>query len=710
MKIVANIKIRNKLVLMLLFPLLAVLYFSVNGAWDKWGQAREMDTLLSLSELAVKTSAVVHEAQKERGMTALFLGSKGTKFQAELAEQHKATDTRTAALAEYLRKFDRARFGVSFGTSLDEALGRVDKTGPTRAAVTSVSIAAPEAIGHYTGMISSLLTVISRTTHLSGQGDLTRGLAAYVNFLQAKERTGIERALLSNTFAQDKFGPGMYERFVAVVSAQDTYTAGFEALASDDDRDFARKTVAGRASDEVARMRTVAREKAATGGFETDATYWFKTMTDKINQMKQVEDRLSDGLVARATAGRQRAWAALFAFVLIGIAAVAAALVMAYALVRSITRSVNTVLETMRELAEGEGDLTHRLAVAGRDELGQLSLAFNTFMDKLHSIIRQVRDAAMNATTASQQLSAAGDQLASGAQEQASSLEQTAASLEEITGTVKQTADNARQASQVATGSRDVADKGGKVVATAVDAMGEINRASKKIADIITTIDEIAFQTNLLALNAAVEAARAGEQGRGFAVVASEVRNLAQRSATAAKEIKGLIQDSVGKVETGSALVNQSGQTLEEIVGSVKRVTDLIAEIAAASNEQSAGIDQVNKAVAQMDQVVQSNAAQTEELSSTARALAAEAGSLQSLVGRFKLESEESQARMQAQAAPVRVNARPPIAPPPVRVAVPETAGELVGAGAGAAHTNGHAYANGHARHAGPKNEGFEEF
>jgi methyl-accepting chemotaxis protein len=203
---------------------------------------------------------------------------------------------------------------------------------------------------------------------------------------------------------------------------------------------------------------------------------------------------------------------------------------------------------------------------------------------------------------------------------------------------VRQNADNARQANQLAVSSRDTAEQGGQVVTAAVSAMGEINQSSKQIADIITTIDEIAFQTNLLALNAAVEAARAGEQGRGFAVVAAEVRNLAQRSATAAKEIKALIQDSVQKVEGGSALVNQSGQTLSEIVAAVKRVTDIIAEITAASQEQSQGIDQVNKAVTQMDQVVQGAAAQAEELSSTAQALAMRAGELQALVGRFKLD------------------------------------------------------------------------
>jgi methyl-accepting chemotaxis protein len=205
---------------------------------------------------------------------------------------------------------------------------------------------------------------------------------------------------------------------------------------------------------------------------------------------------------------------------------------------------------------------------------------------------------------------------------------------------VKQNSDSAQQARQLASGSKEVAEKGGSVVGSAVEAMSEINASSKKIAEIITAIDEIAFQTNLLALNAAVEAARAGEQGRGFAVVAAEVRNLAQRSASAAKEIKALIQDSVKKVDAGTELVNRSGATLGEIVNSVKRVTDIVTEIAAASREQSTGIDQVNKAVTQMDSVTQRNASQTEEMSATAQTLTEQAGQLRDLVSRFKLGND----------------------------------------------------------------------
>jgi methyl-accepting chemotaxis protein len=308
--------------------------------------------------------------------------------------------------------------------------------------------------------------------------------------------------------------------------------------------------------------------------------------------------------------------------------------------------------------------------------------------------------------SASQQLAAASEELASGAQEQASSLEETASSLEEITGTIQQNADNAQQAKQLAGTSHNVAAKGGEVVSLAVQSMGEINASSRKIADIITTIDEIAFQTNLLALNAAVEAARAGEQGRGFAVVAGEVRNLAQRSAGAAKEIKSLIQDSVGKVEAGTKLVNQSGETLNEIVTSVKRVTDIVTEIAAASREQATGIEQVNKAVTQMDQVTQGNASQTEELSGTAEGLSGQAAQLQALVAQFNLvkKNRRSEAvpsapvRRAAQAKrPVATAKKPGARPQPKRGASIEESVEreleLIGTATG---SNGHG--------------GFEEF
>lgn len=318
---------------------------------------------------------------------------------------------------------------------------------------------------------------------------------------------------------------------------------------------------------------------------------------------------------------------------------------------------VDAINKSVQALANG--DFTQSIPELGEDEVGLMAASLNGAIATVRSTLESVRDVAAQVADASAQLASATDEIASGAQQQASSLEETASTLEEITATVKQNSDSAQQARQLASGSRDIAEKGGHVVGTAVEAMSEINHSSKKIADIITAIDEIAFQTNLLALNAAVEAARAGEQGRGFAVVAAEVRNLAQRSATAAKEIKGLIHDSVQKVSAGTDLVNRSGATLTDIVTSVKRVTDIVTEIAAASREQATGIDQVNKAVTQMDSVTQRNASQTEELSATAQTLTSQANQLRDLVARFKLDSE----------LPNPIGVKPKRTPSPVRVA-----------------------------------------
>jgi methyl-accepting chemotaxis protein len=256
-------------------------------------------------------------------------------------------------------------------------------------------------------------------------------------------------------------------------------------------------------------------------------------------------------------------------------------------------------------------------------------------------IVGEVRQGTDTIATASGQIAAGNMDLSSRTEEQASSLEETAASMEELTSTVKQNADNARQANQLAVSASSVAVRGGSVVNQVVGTMGSINASSRKIVDIIGVIDGIAFQTNILALNAAVEAARAGEQGRGFAVVAAEVRNLAQRSAAAAKEIKTLIGDSVEKVEEGSKQVAEAGKTMDEIVDSVKRVTDIMAEIQAASQEQTQGIEQINQAITQMDQVTQQNAALVEEAAAAAQSLQEQASGLSQVVSVFKLGQEQ---------------------------------------------------------------------
>ena len=301
-----------------------------------------------------------------------------------------------------------------------------------------------------------------------------------------------------------------------------------------------------------------------------------------------------------------------------------------------------------------------------KGDTSSLLFSINAMRENLTGTIGEIRHATETISVASREIASGNADLSNRTESQASSLEETASSMEQLTSTVKQNAENARQANQLVVSTADVAVKGGKVVGLVVDTMASIKQSSRKIADIIGVIDGIAFQTNILALNAAVEAARAGEQGRGFAVVASEVRNLAQRSAGAAKEIKALIEDSVGKVDTGGKLVDEAGKTMDEIVSSVKRVTDIMSEIAAASQEQSAGIEQVNQAVGQMDEMTQQNAALVEEAAAATESLQDQASQLAQAVSVFKLDgaaysapTHRTEPNSVVSALPKRMKAKP---------------------------------------------------
>ena len=355
---------------------------------------------------------------------------------------------------------------------------------------------------------------------------------------------------------------------------------------------------------------------------------WQDTLDENVayqeaNTQKQYQQAVADYEQARS--------------VLIGanVLSVALAIVFGWLISRSITSPMKRAGSAAARMAEG--DLSVELSADGKDETAQLVWALGNMKDNLQRIVGGVRQNADSVATASGQIAQGNLDLSQRTEEQASALEETSASMEQLSSTVKQNADNAKQANQLALGASTVAIKGGAVVGQVVDTMKSINDSSKKIAEIISVIDGIAFQTNILALNAAVEAARAGEQGRGFAVVASEVRNLAQRSAEAAKEIKSLIITSVERVEQGTALVDQAGSTMTEVVNSIKRVTDIMGEISAASSEQSAGVAQVSQAVSQMDRVTQQNAALVEESAAAAESLKSQAQQLVQAVAEFKL-------------------------------------------------------------------------
>ena len=620
--------LRLRLIVLALIPTLGLLFFA---GWVLMGQItvqREARRLERLVQLSVYIGDLVHQTQRERGRTAGFYGSPDSDNRQALLQQRAATEE---VLERYVNGKDRLTVDVedtTFSRLLDDGDRRLDRLVQERQGSLSRETPVGEAIGYYTELNNTLLESVRRVSVLIDDAELSRSVTGYAHLLFAKERAGLERAVLNNTFAQDFFGPGMFEFFLQLLADQQVNLRVFNAYAGDTLVNAYETTVTGEPVREVDQMRSTALENSRSGGFQVDANRWFEMITAKIDLVKLVEDRYAAALSTDAESARTVAARTTWFFVILSLAVVILALVVAFLLTRSILSQVggepNEVMEAAGQFASGDIQQVARHRDRAKSGIYQAMVELG---ERLEDVVGEIQLATTNVLEGSQKMSVASQQLSEGATEQAASAEEVSASMEEMSSNISQNSDNAAQTEKISQKAAQNAEEGGQAVNQTVEAM-------QQIAEKIQIIDEIARNTNLLALNAAIEAARAGEHGKGFAVVASEVRKLAERSQVAAGEIAELSKNSV-------AVAEQAGKTINGIIPDIRKTAELVQEISAASTEQNSGSEQINQALMQLDQVVQQNASASEEMASMSEELSSQAEQLQTTMAFFKINQQK---------------------------------------------------------------------